>query len=151
MEGRYILIFGLIVLVSAFLFWKLGETSAAKSLFVPIAITGLLFSGGGAYMMYSNNQRLADYKVSYESDSQAFIQSEKARVENFQSWYPKTRYIMAGIALIGIFLSVFIPKDLPRSIGAALLIVALTTYVIDHVSESRAEVYHKEIVKTLRE
>ena len=149
-EGRLILLFGIVTIIIAFLFWKAGTTPGARAMLWPLLIVGLLYSMTGAGMMYNNNQRIINYTKAYENNPVQFLESEKERTDTFISWYPKTRYIFAGIAILGILFNIFWAAPLGRAIGLCLILMTLATYVVDHFSEERADKYHIEIMKELQ-
>ncbi len=148
-EAKLILTFGIGVIIIAILFYTWGNTPSAKAMLFPLLVVGLMFSIIGGGMLYSNPKRMVEFPKAYEENPTAFIKSEKARVDEFISWYPKTRYIMAGLALIGLACFLFWATPIGRAIGIALILMALATFVVDHFSEERAEIYYKEIMNQL--
>lgn len=149
-EGKLILLFGLLVIIAAILFFKFGGTPNAKAMLFPLLILGLLFTIMGGGIAYNNNKRIIEYQKAYEEDAEAFVLSEKERADNFISWYPKTRWIFAIIGIIGIAMNIFWATPLMRAIGVTLIILLLSTYVIDHFSEERADTYYKHILEALK-
>jgi hypothetical protein len=148
-EAKLILLFGIIVLVSAFLFFKGGTTPSAKAMLYPLLVVGIMYSAIGGGMLYSNPKRIVEFKQAYAENPTAFIESEKKRTDEFISWYPKTRYIMMVLGVIGILLFLFWAVPIGRAIGISLIIMMLGTFVVDHFSEERAEIYHKHIIESL--
>ena len=148
-EAKLILLFGIIVLVSAFLFVKLGTTPSAKAMLYPLLVVGIMFSAIGGGMLYSNPKRIVEFKQAYENNPKAFVESEKERADEFISWYPKTRWIMTGIGILGVLLFLFWAVPIGRAIGISLIIIMLATFVVDHFSEERAEIYYQKIEETL--
>lgn len=148
-EGKLVLLFGLLVIIIAVLFFKFGGTPNAKAMLYPLLITGLLYSLIAGGMIINNQKRIVEYQLAYEKDPDVFVLSEKERADNFISWYPKTRWIFAIIGLVGIALNIFWATPLPRAIGISLIILMLSTYVIDHFSEERADTYYKHITEAL--
>lgn len=149
-EAKLILLFGIIVLVSAFLFFKVGTTPSAKAMLYPLLVVGVMFSAIGGGMLYSNPKRIMEFKKAYVENPKAFVESEKNRTDEFISWYPKTRYIMTGIGVLGVLLFLFWSVPIGRAIGISLIIIMLATFVVDHFSEERAEIYHQKIEEALK-
>lgn len=149
-EARLILLFGMLMITSAILFYKVGVTPGAKAMLFPLIVVGIMFSVISAGMLYSNPKRIIEFKRVYSENPQAFVKSEKERTENFISWYPKTRYIMTALGIIGIMIFLFWADPIGRAIGISLIIIMLATFVVDHFSEERAEKYHKHIVEALK-
>ncbi|HAA16475.1 MAG TPA: hypothetical protein DCE41_34120 [Cytophagales bacterium] len=147
MEARYILGVGVTLVIISLCFHLIGTTPASKAMLWPLLVTGILFVGGASGMLYKNKQRLAEYPNVYEADPAAFVQAKKARADNFIGWYPRTRFIMIGVALLGMALPFFSQNHGVRSIGLILMLIALAAFVIDHFSEERANVYYEHILE----
>jgi hypothetical protein len=148
-EAKWIVLFGLFTIIVAFLFWKTGTTPNAKAMLFPLLTVGILFLVSGSTMLYTNPKRSNDYAEAYKNDPVNLIEAEKERVEYFMTWYPQIRYVMTGIAVLGILLFLFWSVPIGRAIGIALILIALTTFVIDHFSEERANIYYEQIINYL--
>lgn len=147
-EGKLVLLFGTVTLLSAILFYKFGTTPNAKAMLFPLLVAGLMFIGIGGGMLYSNPKRLAEFPKVYQENPKAFVKAEKERVEAFVKWYPTTRYVFAVLGVLGIVLFLFWDKPIGRAIGIALLLMTVATFVVDHFSEERATIYYKHLTKT---
>ncbi|MCT4613696.1 MAG: hypothetical protein N4A49_02345 [Marinifilaceae bacterium] len=140
---------GLVITISAFLFWCFGNTANAKAMFWPILIVGIIpffmsFSG-----VYTNKKRIIEYQKEYKSNPVFFAKAEKIRVENFDKIF-KITYPTALIMLItGAVLFVLLSSPIWKSISLALIILGLMTFFIDHFAEERARIYLEEIDKFL--
>ena len=148
-EARIIVLFGVLTIICALLFWKVGTTPSARAMLFPLLTVGIMFAAIGGGMMYTNPKRAVEFTKAFKTDPGQLIQSEKERVETFMAWYPITRYIFAGLAFLGIILFLFWATPIGRAIGISLILMGLATFVIDHFSEERAEVYHQKIIKAL--
>jgi len=146
-EARIILIFGILAIVCAILFWKTGGTPHSKAMLYPLLIVGILFSSIGIGMLVKNNARMESFARSYYDDHAAFVKSEKERTEGFISWYPITFKIAAALTIIGLALVLFWSTSIGRAIGLTLILLALSIFFIDHFSEERAYIYHQKIVE----
>jgi hypothetical protein len=144
-EGRIILLVGALVALAAFGFWKFGETPYARAAVVPLAVLALLMMATGVTMNVSNARRIHTFTEAHAADPQAFVQAEKQRADEFIAWYPRTRWIFFGIAVVGMVLMMY-GSPMSRSIGMTLIALALSIYVIDHFSEERALIYHGQIL-----
>ncbi|MEW4924419.1 hypothetical protein [Algibacter sp. 2305UL17-15] len=145
-EARLIVAFAFIIIVIALLFYYLGSTPSAKALVFPLLLVGILFLGIGGGMLYSNPKRSTEYAQLFGQNETEFIKTEKERVEKFSSWYPITRWIMAGLGVLGIGIFIFWETPIGRAIGIALILTMLATYVVDHFSEERANMYYQHII-----
>jgi len=144
-EARLILLFGIVTIISAILFYKTGTTPGAKAMLFPLLVVGIMFSTIGSGMMYTNPKRMVEFQQAFDENPTTFIQSEKDRTDAFISWYPKTRIIFAILGGMGILIFMFWATPIGRAIGISLIIMMLTTFVVDHFSEERAETYHQKI------
>lgn len=147
-EGRIILLVGVLVAFAAFGFWKFGETPYGRAAVVPVAVLALMMVATGVTMNVSNARRIQVFTEAHEADPQAFVQAEKQRTEEFIAWYPRTRWIFFGVAIVGMLMMMSGPP-MSRSIGMILIALALSIYVIDHFSEERALTYQEHILRAL--
>ncbi len=145
-EARLIVFFGVLTLVAAFLFWKTGTTPGAKAMLFPLLSVGIMYAVIGGGMLYSNPIRAKEFSKAFEENQTEFMHSEKKRVESFMGWYPKTRYIMAGMAILGIIFFLLWSTPIGRAIGIGLMLMGLATFVVDHFSEERAKIYYEQII-----
>lgn len=81
-EGRIVLIFGIVTIIVAVLFWKVGSTPSAKAMLFPLLTVGILFSAIGGGMLFSNHNRMIEYPQTYQDNPAQFVKSEKERTEN---------------------------------------------------------------------
>ena len=89
-ESRLILVSGIVILILAFLFYKVGTTPNAKAMFYPLLVIAIIFVVISVTMNYSNANRIAEFQKAYTENPDTFVQAEKDRVENFMTWYPMT-------------------------------------------------------------
>jgi hypothetical protein len=150
-EGRLYLLFGICVCILAFLYWKTGSTAFAKAMFLPFLLLGLLASGTGLGLMFTNEKRIVDFQQAYDANPSEFITSEKARTEGFIKWYPYTMYGMSALIIVGIALFLFLPTANGRASGLAIILLGFSILFLDHFSEERAHRYHEKIIGAIDE
>jgi drug/metabolite transporter (DMT)-like permease len=148
-EGMCIVIAGVLTLVCSLLIWKFGTTVNAKALLVPAFVLGLLFSTIGGFMLYSNNQRIAEFQNAYQTDSEAFIENEKKRVEDFQFMYPTSLAVSVVCFLITVLAFVFSKNPPFHAIGIVLTVFGVSLIIIDYFSKERAQIYYDHILNNL--
>ncbi len=149
-EGKLLALWGLAILIVTFFFWKTGTTPFAKAIVIPLLVVGLLTVASGASLVINNNKRIVTFQKEYQADKTAFIKSEKKRTDYFIKWYPWTMIIMGVIMLGGVVLMNVKGTPLPRAIALAMMLFSFSILFLDHFSEERADVYHREIVKALQ-
>ncbi len=149
-EAKLIFAFGLVTILTGFLFWKIGTTPNAKALFIPFILVGSIYAAIGGEMMYSNTKRMIELPQNYLQGEAAFAKSEKKRVNDFQYGY-KVSKIVATIFFI-LTLIIFWTTKNPTwmSIGITLTYFALAGLVVDYFSQERADIYYKTILEALK-
>lgn len=143
-------IVGLIIIISALLFWKFGNTPYAKAMVLPLLIVGLLPFANSFSGVKSNQSRIVEYTKQYKANPEAFVLSEKERVENFDQIFKYT-YPMAIIITIGGAVLFFLVGSSPawKAISLAMMTLGLMTYFIDHFAAERAEIYLEKINESI--
>ena len=144
-EGTMVLIFGVLLLIITFCFWKFGFSINSKAMIFPALIISLLHIGTGIYMTIQNKNRKTEYLELHTKDADSFKQSEIDRTEAFIKWYPTTRYISIGFIILGFCLFNFIPQPIWKSIGLCIMILGFSLITIDYFSEERAFIYHNAL------
>lgn len=145
-EGRLILISGLVLAFCAYLFFKFGTTTYAKELFLPLLILGVFFIGTGVTMNISNEKRIEKFSLEYQASKEDFIKSEKNRVENFMTWYPKVKLSMSIIMALAILVYLLGGIKI-QSYALIFMLFAFSGFMIDHFSKERAEIYYEKIIE----
>jgi uncharacterized Tic20 family protein len=100
----------------------------------------------GSFMMYSNNKRITEFQNAYQTDSAAFIQNEKKRVEDFQFMYPTSLAISAVCFLITVLAFAYSKNSTFHAIGIALTVFGMSLIIIDYFSKERAQIYYDHIL-----
>lgn len=150
LEGTIIIFFGLLLIASGALFWKFGTTVGAKSVVIPLLLTGAIAAISGTGMLWSNNNRLIEFEQRYHEDAAQFIVAEKHRVEQFLPWYPQ---IKAGITiLLAIAMTIMWISDKPLFHGIALgmILLGFSLLVVDYFSKERADTYYAYILEEVK-
>lgn len=148
-EAKLIVTFGIITIIGAFLFGKIGTTPNAKALFVPLIIAGIIYSAIGSGMLYSNPKRMIELSQNYQQDKVEFAKSEKKRVNDFQYGY-KVSKIVATI-FFSLALVIFWTTKNPTWMGTGISLTyfALAGLVVDYFSQERADTYYSYILKEI--
>lgn len=146
-EAKLITLFSITLI--AMLFYFFGNTPNAKAMLFPLIFVGIIFTSLGVGMLYSNVKRTVEFKSAYQYDSQAFSYSEKARCEVFMPWYSKARWAISTIGILGLIIFIFWSIPIGRAIGLSLILIMLMSFVVDHFSEERANIYYEHILKSM--
>ena len=144
-EGKFILAFGLFLILTASLFYFLGNTPAAKALLIPMLVIGIFFSITGANMIRSNGKQKQEAAKKYEQNPKEFINVEIKRVDDFQYLYPMSIAISLACFLIAIALLYFTQNVHLKAIAISLLLLGMAFAVIDYFSKERATIYYEQL------
>ncbi|WP_343660823.1 hypothetical protein [Chryseobacterium sp.] len=149
-EAKLIIAFGIITIIAGFLFWKIGTTTNAKALFIPLLVAGAIYSAIGGGMLYSNPKRMVELPQIYQKDKVEFAKLEKKRVDDFQYGY-KVSKIVATVFFLATLLIFWTTKN-PTwlSMGIVLTYFALAGLVVDYFSQERADIYYKAILAEIQ-
>ncbi len=120
-------------------------------MFLPFLLLGLLASGTGPGLIFTNKKRLVDYQQAFDENASEFVISEKDRTEGFIKWYPYTMYGMSAFIIAGIALFLFLPTANGRASGLAIILLGFSILFLDHFSEERAHRYHEKITGAIDE
>lgn len=148
-EAKLILTFSLILITIGFLFLKIGGTSNAKALFLPLIVSSIIFGSVGSSMYFSNQKRLNEFEQEYKLDNLTFIKKEKERVESFQYQYTISKIVATVCFLITLFIFWTTKNSTWQGIGLGLTIFGLIGLMIDYFSEERAALYYKQIIEII--
>jgi len=144
-EGRFILAFGVLLIVSAFLFYFLGNTAAARALLTPFVVIGIFFSATGLTMNFSNAKKAEQAKQRYTADAKAFVDAEIIRVEGFQYLYPMSIGISLAVFLMALAFLYFSKNVHLHAIAMALILFGTAFAMIDYFSKERVNTYYESL------
>ena len=148
-EMRWLLVGGTLLLGFGLAAKLMGTTPYARGVAWPLIVFGVAVLAMGASFTYNNLQRQRAWPVAYETDAAGFTESERIRVAEFVAWYPRTRYIGAGIAIVSLLVVLYAEasgfdataRPLLWGWGLVGFLFVGFLFIIDHFSEERARVY----------
>lgn len=144
-ESKFILGFGLFLIIASLLFYFLGNTPTSKSLLIPMLAIGIFFSATGASMMYSNGKKVQEVENNYKQNPKDFVDAEIKRVEDFQYLYPMSIAVSLACFLIAIGLLYFTKNVTLQAIAISLIFFGAAFAVIDYFSKERATTYYEQL------
>ena len=144
-EDLAMVVGGLIVLILAILAWRLGTSESARAIVWPLVVAAVLLIGLGGSLAYNNHTRKAQYAQQFQENPQQFLDSEKARVDEFMKIYPQTIIVSAVMMVVAICLFAFCTRPWLRASGLTLILVALAALTIDYFSKERGVTYQQEL------
>lgn len=144
-EANLMAFAGLGLVVLAWVFPRFGETPAARAMWIPLLVVGLLLLVAGVAGHITNQIRLGEFAAQFADDPAAFAQAEKLRVEGFQSLYTFTLVLAPVCFAAATALHWFSLNPHLRAVGIALALVGLAGLTIDFFSKERADRYYAAI------
>lgn len=149
LEGVLVAIFGGLTIVLSVLLWQLGKSPATKSLIIPMMICGLIYTGIGLSLYFSNQGLAEQYRKEYVAKPEQFVIKEKERVENFQYMYTISK-VVAVVTFVGTILIFWLTKNPTwQAVGLSLSYFGLAGLVVDFFSQHRSFEYYDAICKAL--
>lgn len=136
---------GIVFLVLGIVAWKFGDSESAKAMIIPLIVAAGLLIGMGAGLAVNNKNRIAQYEQQYKESPQKFLESEKARVDDFMKIYPQTIIVASVMMVIGVCVFTFCTAPWLRASALVLILVALTALAIDFFSKERGIIYQQEL------
>lgn len=144
-EGKFILGFGFFLILTALLFYFLGNTPNAKALLIPMLVIGIIFSITGANMIRSNGKQKQEIAKKYEQNPKEFVKAEIKRVDDFQYLYSMSIAISLACFLIAIALLYLTQNVNLKAIAISLILFGMAFAVIDYFSKERATIYYEQL------
>jgi hypothetical protein len=145
-EGKFILGFGIVLIIASVLFYFLGNTPATRALLIPFLVIALFFSVTGTSMIISNSKKIDGVKTELLQGEHRFIQSEIKRVEGFQYLYPMSIAISLFCFLTALGLLYFVKNIHWQAIAISLILFGTAFAVIDYFSKERAILYYEQLI-----
>lgn len=146
-EARIFILFGILVLLVSFLFWKYGHTPATKGFIIPLLVFTVLCLAGGISMNFSNQNRIVKFQKEYSENAEQFKEKEIQRVKTFTKMYLPLKIVMTVLIIAGLLFVLFSTSFYWKSLALVLVFMGITVIVYDHFSEERAVVYYHQIAE----
>jgi ABC-2 type transport system permease protein len=145
-SSKIVWIFSVIEIIAAFGFLYLGKTSMAKAFFWPLLIMGLFLVAVGAGLYFTNNPRVEQFEKQYQSDPDAFVQSEIQRTTKSKGEMVNVLRILPAIILIAAIVLLLVSSPLWRAIAVTIAINAAFLMIVDSNTEARNNFYNTQLI-----
>ncbi len=140
------ILFGILFVSTAIIFWQIGKTDLSKAFIIPILISGGLLLAAGFGFYFSNKARISNFENEYHNDITTFISTESNRVEKTILEYENIAFrIFPIIMIIAASLIIFIDKPLWRAISMTTLGLLMVILMIDSHAHARLKNYYKQL------
>lgn len=146
-EAGMLIVFGVLLVVLAFYFWRFGHSPTARVLVIPFMLVGGFWSVLPAAGLYRNADRIEVLRAEHDRAPAAFVASEKERVEGYLKSYRPLLFGWTALIIVGLALFHLWGGNLGRAVGLAVILFAVAGLLVDHTSEHNARNYYSEINK----
>ena len=106
-EDIAIVVAGVVLLILSILAWRFGTSASMRAAIIPLLVAAVVLIGLGGSLAYNNLNRVKQFEQQYKESPQMFLQSEKARVDEFMKIYPQTIIVSSIMMVIGVCLFAF--------------------------------------------
>ena len=144
-EDIAIVVTGVVILILSILCWRFGTSESTRAMILPLLAAAILLIGLGVGLAVNNYNRREQFEQQYSESQQEFLESEKARVDEFMKIYPQTIIVSSVMMVIGVGLFAFCSRPSLRASALVLILIALTALTIDYFSKERGVIYQNEL------
>lgn len=142
----FFILFGVIFMLWSAGFLFLGKTELAKAYVWPTLIAGILLVIIGAWLMWTNHQRIKQFEEAHSKNTQTFVESEQARVAATLQEY-KT-IVFTGIPIIIVvcaLLIIFMNTPIWRASMITTIAMLVVILIIDGNAHARIQEYDSQL------
>jgi hypothetical protein len=145
--GIALAVLGVALLAAAVWVFRTQTGAFAWWLLVPLALLGIAFGGGGAFLANRSHHQITDLAAQFERAPRAFVAAEVPRMERVNANWRRAMTAWAVVIAIALVLILAVRRDWSSGLGLALLLMATTLYFVDVFAERRALVYTEALRK----
>ncbi len=146
-SSRFFIFFGILFVIAAVGFWKLGVTEMARSFIIPMLVAGSLILAVGLGIYFTNKSRISSFETAYKEDPEAFVRSEIQRTEQTMGEFKTIVFkVIPFIIVAASILIVFMDKPLWRAIGITTIAMMVIIILVDTNADARVKAYHEQLL-----
>lgn len=142
---RFFIFFAILFLIASIGFWQLGKTELSRAYIVPTMVAGLLLMTIGLGLFFTNKSRITQFENTFNTDAQAFFQSEIERSEGTLKEYTVVFKVIPILIIVAALLILFINTPTWRAISITTIAMLVIILLVDGTAHSRIEAYYKEL------
>jgi hypothetical protein len=139
--GIALAVLGAGLLAAAFWVFRTQSGAFAWWLLVPLAVMGLGFSGGGAFLAIKTEKQIAALTAQLENDPAGLVAAEVPRMTRVNANWPRAKAAWAVVIAVALVLILAVRRDWSSALGLSLLLLATVLYFTDVFAERRAVIY----------
>jgi len=143
---RFFIFFAILFFIASIGFWQLGKTDIARAYIIPTSVAGVLLLTIGLGLFFTNKSRITEFETAYNSDAQAFVESEIARAERTLKEYKTVVFkAIPIIIIVAALLIIFINTPTWRAICITTIAMMIVILLVDGTAHARIEAYNKQL------
>lgn len=148
--GVMLAVVGVGLLVGAYWVFRTQVGGFAWGLVVPLAIVGLAFGGGGAFLASRSDRQITELAAEYERAPDELLAAEAPRMAKVNANWPRLKIAWSVVIVVAIVLLEVVRRDWATGLGLALLLVMTILFFTDVFAERRAIIYTEALDRALR-
>lgn len=144
-SARFFILFGILFSLASIGFWQLGKTDLAKAYIIPTLVAGVLLLIIGSGLLYTNVQRVKQFKDQFDTDAIAFYNSEMERSERALKEYTIVFRVVPSLIVVAALVILLLNTPTWRAIGITAIAMFIVILLVDGTAHARIESYQKEL------
>ncbi|MDH7460517.1 hypothetical protein QEG73_04485 [Chitinophagaceae bacterium 26-R-25] len=146
-SSKIVLLFSVIVLLSAAGFAVWGKTVMAKAFVVPMIVAGLFMVAVSIGLYAANKPRVEQFEKEYSANADSFIKKEIARTTKSQGELKMVFKILPAIIIVAAILLMLFPSANWRAITVTLITTAAFLMIVDSHTDARNNAYREQLIQ----
>lgn len=145
-QGKILIILGVILLIASVFIFK-NTNEIFRGMLIPFGLILLIFFGYGGYQALSSSNHLTKVTESYKENTKNTIQKEYEFAQKGDKSYTRLKPIWALLIVVSVALYFIFSKDYFKGLAMGLIMLFLTTLILDSVMHYRLKIYLKGITE----
>ncbi len=145
-QGKIMLILGVVLLIVIVFIFK-NNNEILRGMLIPFGLILLIFLGYGGFQTFSRPNHLTKVTKSYKENTINTIQKEYEYAEKGDKSYTQLKPIWAILIVVSVALYFILSKDYFKGLAMGLMLLFLTTLILDSIMHNRLKTYLKGITE----
>jgi len=145
-QGKILIILGVVLLIISFFIFK-NTNEILRGMLIPFGLILLMLFGYGGYQIFSSPNKLTKVTDSYKENAKNTIQKEYEYAQKGDKSYTQLKPIWAFLIVVSVALYFIFSKDYFKGLAMGLMVLFLTTLILDSVMHYRLKTYLKGITE----
>jgi len=145
-QGKILIIIGVISLIVSVFIFK-GTNEILRGMLIPLGLLGIMFLGYGVFQAFGKESHLTKVTESYKENTQNTIQKEYEFAQKGDKSFTRLKPIWALLIVVSVALYFIVSKDYFKGLAIGLMVLFLSTLILDSVMHYRLKTYLKGITE----